>query len=451
MTPAPSGPTPPTLDPVVAHEALRDVPSPRRGGDPAEPHGPVVPVAAGADDDLGGGRLARRLHADLLRVARERPRTARTARAVARRPVTVLVLLAAALGLACGFWTPDADQARFRLAGEAMLGPGFLDVFADSWVQIGPLFLLSLGAASAGLRALGVAPSVAGALIAAAEAAGLVALLLLLVRRASGSRPALVAQWAVGGVVVAGGFLADVMLSDHPEELAVGLLLALAGLAGVRGRPGLAGLLVAAATGLKQWGPIGGGVLLAGRGPRRVLVALGVCAAGVAVLYGPFRLWGEMHTFDLQWPFPEDSLLDRLAGWAGASDWTLRVVQGAVAGLVGAAVAVRRHGSVLVVVICAISARLLLDPLRLTYYWAPLVAVLLVWMWTTDVPAVRRVRGAVTVLLPLAPLVPYVLPYGAWWLLGDVVTCGLPVACLVLEARRARALRHGDAVPVAPE
>lgn len=350
----------------------------------------------------------------------------------------MLVVAAGLLGLLCGVWTPDADQARFRLAGEAMLGAQFFDAFADSWIQIGPVFLVPLGLLSSLLALIGLPDRAAAGVIAGLEAAFLTWLLLLVVRQAAGNRPSLAARWVVGTTFVAGGFLADLMLSDHPEELAVGLLLAAAGLTATRGRPVVAALLVVLATGVKQWGPIGGGVLLRSRPWPRVVLAVGAFVVGVALVYGPFRLWGEMNTFDLQWPFPEDSLLARVADGTGLSHWTLRVVQGGLAGVVGVLVACRRHGSVLTVVICALSVRLFLDPLRLTYYWAPLVALLLVWVWTSEARGIRRWRWAVTAPMPIAPLVPYLVPVSVWSTLGDVVTIAIPLACLLVEARHAR-------------
>jgi hypothetical protein len=355
-----------------------------------------------------------------------------------RRPVPVLVVLAGFVGLVCGWRTPDADQARFRAAAELMLGPGFFDVFADPWIQVGPLFLLPLGALSLALGALGLPDAGVTGAVAGAEAAFLVWLVLLVVRRASREHAPLLAQWVVGGVVVLGGLLAEVMLSDHPEELAVGLLLALAGLSATRGQAVAAGLLVAAATGLKQWGPLGGGVLLRTGSVGAVLRAVTACGVGTVLLYLPFRLFGQMSTFELQWVVSEGSLVGRIAGGLDASGWTTRLVQGALAGVVGAGVAMRRHGSVLVVVICAISVRLLLDPLRLTYYWMPLVVLLLVWAWTTQVAVVRRWRVVATACAPVAPIVPYLLPQGLWWAAGDMVTVAIPVLCLLAESRRLR-------------
>ena len=246
-----------------------------------------------------------------------------------------------------------------------MLGPHFLDVFSDSWLQIGPVYLVLLGLGTALGTALHLPPAAIGVFAAAAHgvlAAGSRAPPHGSAAEATGA-PVRRAQWMVGLTLVVGGFLYNALVADHAEELILGLVLALAAVSAHRGRLVQAALLLALATGVKQWAPTTGGILLAGRRVRSSALAIAVFVVAVAVLYLPFKLWGDMQTFSIHWPFPEHTWLDRLPGLAGASDWMQRIVQGALAGVVGVVIAWRRHGSVLVAVIASIAVRLLLDPL----------------------------------------------------------------------------------------
>ncbi|WP_421733811.1 hypothetical protein [Cellulomonas sp.] len=381
-----------------------------------------------------GTRSQRELH----RLEEDNPRLARLLRAVWSRPTTVVVAFGLLIGVMGGASRMDGDQTIFRAAGLSMLGPHFLDVFANSWLQIGPLYLVLLGLGTAVGTVLHLPPAAIG--ICAAAAHGVLAawLACLAARRAAEATGAWVrlAQWVVGMTVVVGGSLFNAGAADHAEELLLGLVLALAAVSAGRGRLVWAAVLLALATGVKQWAPTAGGILLAGRRVRASALAITVFVGGVALLYLPFKLWGDMQTFSLQWPFPEHTWLDRLPGMAGASDWMQRIVQGALAGIAGVLIAWRRHGSVLVAVMGSIAVRLLLDPLRIQYYWTALVAVALVWLWSSQAPDVRRTRIWITVALSVYTFAP-ALPEGGWWHLETFTAIALPVFCLVAE-RRAR-------------
>lgn len=390
-----------------------------------------------------------RAQREVRRVEEENPRLARTLRALWVRPTTVVVVLGLVIGVLGGVGRPEGDQVLFRAAGLSMLGPHFLDVFSDAWLQVGPVYLVLLGLGTALGTVLHLPPAAIG--ICAAAAHGVLAawLACLAARRAAEATGAPVrrSQWAVGLTLVVGGFLYNALVADHAEELILGLVLALAAVSAGRGRLVHAAVLLALATGVKQWAPTTGGMLLAGRRVRASALAIAVFVVGVAVLYLPFKLWGDMQTFSIEWPFPDQTWLGRLPGMAGASDWMQRIVQGALAGLVGVAIAWRRYGSALVVVIGSIAVRLLLDPLRLSYYWTALVAVVLVWLWSSQAPDVRRARVALTLALVVLTLAPMV-PQGLWWHLETFAAIALPVFCLVAE-RRARPTDRAVPVPEA--
>jgi hypothetical protein len=387
---------------------------------------------------------------ELLQLDATNPALARALRWIWAHPMAVLLVMGLVIGILGGFGRPDGDQVRFRAAGLGMLGPGFLDVFADSWLQIGPVYLLLLGVFTGVARLLQLPDAAVGVGAAAAHGVLVAWLAVSAARRAAESTGAWVrrAQWVVGLSIVVGGFLYTSQTADHPEELIVGLLVVHAAVSAGRSRLIQAALLLVVATGVKQWAPTAGGILLAGRRLRASAIAIAVLVAGIALLYLPFKLWGDMNTFSLQWPFPKHTWLDRVPGLAGSSDWTQRIVQGVAAGLAGIAVAWRRHGSVLVAVIASVAVRLLLDPLRLSYYWVALAAAVLVWLWSSDAPTVSRTRTWLTVVLLALPFAPLV-GRGVWFHFETVLAIGLPVYCLLVErsARRAAVVAPGERQP----
>lgn len=373
------------------------------------------------------GRLGREL--DGLVVTH--PRLGAAVVATSRRPEAMTIALGVVTAVGFAAVVPGGDARLFRAAGAGMLGPRFFDVFAAADLQIGPVYLAALGVAAKALDMLGSA-QLTRTVLAGAQAALVLVLALRLVRRLAhrSGAPDLAARWAVGLLLAVGGFVAEATGNGHPEELMVGLLLAHAALWAADDRTGLAGLVLGLAGGIKQWAVLGGGALLQGRRRRGVLVAVGVTLVVLAVLYAPFFVFGTVHTYDFQWGFSSGSVLGRLEARWGLTDWAMRLVQGALAGLAGAWVALRRRHSPLVPVIVAITVRLLLDPLRLTYYSGPLVALVAAWAWTTSAPRVVRWRLPLTVLAPVTVVAPYLVPRDTAWLGGTVLLVLTLVAVL---------------------
>lgn len=359
-------------------------------------------------------------------------------RLVSQHPDAVTIVLAV---LTAGWFAavvPGGDAALFRGAGSGMVGRRFFDVFSVASLQIGPLYLAVLGALTKQLDLAG-SPAATRVTTGAAQAAAIVWCALRLTRRSArrNDTPDLGARWAVGLLLAGGGFVAEATGNGHPEEMLIGLLLAHAALWAAEGRGGVAGLILGLAGGLKQWAAFGVGVLLLSRRWRAIAAGVGVALLVVAVLYGPFFAFGTVHTYGFQWGFQQRSVLGRLGGAWGLSDWGMRLVQGAAAGLTCAWAAWRRPHAPLVPVALAIAVRLLLDPLRLTYYSGPLVAVLAAWAWTSQWPAVVRWRLAVTALAPLLVLAPYLLPADATWTVGTVLLVGTLVGVLAGEKPQA--------------
>lgn len=387
-----------------------------------------------ATDAAPGRPLETWVARETAHLATARPLLYRALWWIWRHPAAALLPLAVVVGGIAGFMRQDGDQVRFRAAGAAMLGPGVLDTFGNSWIQVGPVYLAALGAWERVGTLVGLPEGAIGTSSAALQSLLIGALALTVAGRAAalGSAPVRRTQWIVGTVVVLGGLLNQAMFADHPEELLLGLLVALAAVEVGRGHRGLAAVLLGLGAGVKTWTPICAGVLFHGRRARATAGALGSLAVILALMYGPFVLWGSVATFDLSWILPTGSWYQSLAPSAVTIGWGFRLMQAAVAGGAGALLALRRHGSVLAPAVVSLAARLLIDPIRLSYYWTALGAVLVVWLWTTPTPLVRRVRVVATLALPVLTLQP-VLPTGAWWNAGTVVCVAVLVVCVLAE------------------
>lgn len=387
-------------------------------------------------DALLGDRLEARVARETARLAATRPRLQRVLLWIWMHPAAVLLPLAVLVGGVAGFMRQDGDQVRFRAAGAAMLGPGVLDTFANSWIQVGPVYLAALGAWDRLGGLVGLPAGAIGTSSAALQSLLIGVLALVVAGRAAtlASAPVRRTQWIVGTVIVLGGLLNQAMYADHPEELLLGLVAALAAVEVGRGRRGLAALLLGLGAGVKTWTPVGAGVLVHGHRFRAAALSSACLAGIVALTWGPFFLWGTVSTFDISWILPTGSWYEALAPSALTIGWGFRLVQAGVAGAAGALVALRRHGSVMAPVVVALATRLLIDPIRLSYYWTALAAVLVVWLWTTPTALGRRVRLVVTLALPVLTLQP-VLPTGAWWDAGTVICVGVLALCVVAERR----------------
>lgn len=384
---------------------------------------------------IGGDRLdGRWLDREMAGLTARRPRVAATIRSVAHRPQHVLLPLAVVILGSLGAVIPGGDAQWFRRAGASMLGPHVLDVFAESGLQIGPLYLLMIGAATT-VTAWLPTPLMLFVL-SGGQAAAVTWLALVTARRAARHTgvSVLPAQWATGLALVLGGLLAESIGNGHPEEIVLGLLLGLAALSAAEGRGRAVGGLLGVAVAVKVWGVLGAPVALIGRRTRTVVVAGVVTVLLVVAAYAPFYLGGEFNTFEFTWGFGTDSLIARLVP-GGSADWTLRLVQGVVSVVVGTCLALRRTGSPLTVVLGVVGTRLLLDPLFLTYYPGPFVVVALLWLWTRREPALSSWRIPLTLVVPVGVLLPYLVPRVPGLVAAQVAVLLVACGAIVLDAR----------------
>jgi len=342
------------------------------------------------------------------------PAAARRLRWLMARPAVVLLPWAGLVAGLLGADNPGGDASWFREAGLSMLGPEVLDVFAAPGVQMGPVYLLFIGVLTTAVDAVGLPVLFT---VAAVQAIGIAWFALFTTRRWAvelGAAP-LRAQWGVVAPMAFGGLLAESIGNGHPEEIFLGLLFANIALMAQRGAGARVGALVGLATGIKLWGLLAAPVLLVGRAPRTIMWRVVAALAVALAFYLPFFLFGEVNTFSFRWG-NTSTPLSMLAHEWGLSDWGMRLIQGGAVAVVGSAVAWRRRGSGLAVVLTIIAVRLVLDPLLMTYYPGPFIAVALIWLWTwpTGVRQVWQVLASLAV--PLTIVLPYLThgPARAW-------------------------------------
>ena len=367
-------------------------------------------------------------------------RVAAAVRWLAVRPAVVLLPPAAISPGLFGAAVPDGDGSWFREAGLSMLGPGLLEVFSASGLQIGPLYLLLVGllAAAADLVGLPVLFTVA-----AVQSAGLAAYALHLSARWArelGADP-LRARWGVVAPLVLLGPLAESIGNGHPEELLLGLMLAHLVLLVRRGRATPAGVVLGLMVGLKLWGVLAAPLVLLAR-RRRVLV---VVAAWPVVLgagaYLPFALAGELNTFEFSWGARVAPFGVELQG-AFLEGWGFRVVQAAVVASLVALVAWRWPGTGLGAALTLVAVRVVLDPLLQMYYTIPFVALALVWVWTAPSAGGRWTLASWPLVL-CSMLGPYLLPTTPKLALTHAAMLAVAVAVVRADHRWVTARRPG--------
>ncbi len=256
----------------------------------------------------------------------------------------------------------EGDAHIFIWAGRTLLSGQWSHAFSHSIVQAGPLQLAlfgSLGRSSNAL-ALVVAPAIALLVVATVRAVGV-------------TNPVL--YGGAGLLAVATGLTRVGYAAGHPADAVLPLIWILAAADARRGHAYRAGLLIGLCAGLETWGILGVAVLAFA--PRRREAAIGTVVAGATALalFLPFMLGGHFAMLSLQWQVRPPAPMSLFVAAGTPFGWPLRLTQGLVA--VGAGVAVARllrdspHGlwAAPLAIVCA---RLLLDPLLLSYYLAGL-------------------------------------------------------------------------------
>jgi hypothetical protein len=278
------------------------------------------------------------------------------------------------------------DLLRFSAAGGWIVGGRLDQVYASSWMQAGPLELLAswvlfpfgdqhrreyVTAGLAGqiwLRLIVGAALVAGAM-----------LLVRYLRSVHDEAPSAPMELLAGLTAVLVAVPYQFWLGGHLAQTGIPLTWILGASLAVRGRSRTGGLVLGLSAAWEPWGVLAAGVLLAERRPGRLVQGGITFAAGALVGYLPFLATGHFAMFGLDWAILPNTLIGRLFPGTTEFGWPLRLLQGAAAGLAGAAVGYalgHRRDLIWLGPLAVLVVRLLLDPLLLSYYWGPfLIAV----------------------------------------------------------------------------
>jgi hypothetical protein len=284
-----------------------------------------------------------------------------------------LVPLGAAAAVAALGTRDPADLPFFADAARTLFSADWANTYYDPVLQAGPIFLALVGLAD-GLGG--------DALLAYAIQVGVTALVVFTVGRLLAGRPyRAVAQGIAGLGAVALGVSLDAYSYGHPAQVVVPLLWMLAGLDAREGRSIRAGGLVGLSAGFEAWGVLGAPVLLLAPATRGAVRGLAVQALVTIGLYLPFVLAGDFRMFELRWKVEGWTLVRFLIPEGSDFPWTLRLLQGAAALAIGAALALtlrRSPRALWVVPLGIVAVRILLDPALYSWYWLGLETVALV-------------------------------------------------------------------------
>lgn len=306
----------------------------------------------------------------------------------------LLPLAAAALAAALGTRDP-ADLPYFAHAARTLLSAHWADAFADPSLQVGPLQLLVVGV---GDRVGGMA------FLDYLLGLGLTALAVFTVGRLlRGRSQRALLQCAAGLALVALGITAEAFSYGHPAQVAIPLLWILAAIDARDGKTVRAGALLGLAAGFEVWGVLGAPVLLLAGSSRHLVRGFVAQVALTAVLFGPFIVFGEFRMFDYAWRVEGWTLVRVLVPAGSEFPWSLRLLQGACALVVGAALALtlrRTERALWAVPLGIVAVRVLLDPTLYSWYWLSLGTLALMAAAELASGLTRR-----TILRPAAPAV----------------------------------------------
>lgn len=372
------------------------------------------------------------------------PRIDRALQQAWRRPLAVLLPVAAVVSALGVEDVRPYDLSWFIDGGRVLTSSRALEVFADEGLQMGPLYLLLVGVVARVAELVGLPVM---ALVGAVVAVVVVWTADVVARRwaALGGASAPAARWSVGGALVVGGILPQVSASGHQEEVLLAVVLAAAAASAATGRLGRVGVLLGVGAGVKAWAVLGGPIVLHGRSWRAAALGALTAVAGASVLYGPFLLFGDVRTFDFSWGIAGGpSALAALGAGLGLDDWGLRCLQAGAAAIAGAFVALRRGGTALAVVVTVVAVRLLLEPIASVYYLAPLVLLTVLWSATSPARPGPVARLVILALVPCTVLHHYLVPTTVSRTIEALTCVAVLGAVLLLERRRVRA---ADASP----
>ncbi len=264
------------------------------------------------------------------------------------------------------------DTLSFIRASRTLFSAHALDVFADRFLQVGPVQLVFCWLLAGVADLLHVDYTVVFGPVIEVASVLTVVLTLRRLRSALARPPSPAIELAVGLVFVAWDLASSAYLYGHQAQVAIPLLWLLAAVEARAGRWQRAGVLVGLSAGIETWGVLGLPLLLAHLRPRDA-VRSGALASVISLAwYAPFALFGTFRTGDFRWRVTPVSVLARWVTPGTTIGWGLRIGQGAAALAVASLVAVvlrRRPHALWVVPLAALVVRLALDPVNFSYYW----------------------------------------------------------------------------------
>jgi hypothetical protein len=321
------------------------------------------------------------------------------------------------------------DATRFAAAGAAILSGDLSSVYADTWMQGGPLELLGSLAwlpLASQHPDIGTGFDFSGYPVLTDLTTGLALALCVLgcvtlARRGTGLRRSVWPALAALAAAAVTRLPAQTLLSGHLAQPMVALGWVGAAVLAFRGRAVAAALALGLCSAWEPWALLAVPVLLLDprldlrrvrHGPRGPLLARGAVVGVVFVVatvapYLPFAATGHFALFEHRWPFITDSIVGHLMHRGSSVTWPWRLAQGGFTIAAGTLVvqALRARRDVVWLAPFAIQvARLLLDPLQLSYYWIPLLVLSVVGVGMLPPTAGRRWVGIVVALLVLPQL-----------------------------------------------
>ena len=252
------------------------------------------------------------------------------------------------------------DGILFVRYGHELLSSHWDRAFSNPDIQAGPLQLLFFGSLAGKEETIAI---VLGAVT---------ALLVVAAARAAGVRNAALLG-GVGLMAVVTGLTRVGYATGHPADAMLPLIWVIAADQARRDHRWRAGLLIGLCAGVETWGILG--VAVFAFAPRLCDAAVSalVAVATALALFLPFVLGGHFEMLSLAWHVAPPSPMSFFVPEGTLFGWPLRFLQAAVAVSAGIAVArALRHSpyGIWVAPLAIVAARLLLDPLVLSYYLA---------------------------------------------------------------------------------
>jgi hypothetical protein len=293
-----------------------------------------------------------------------------------------------------------ADAGLFFAAGRRLLSSDGSSVFDDPSLQVGPVYLVVLGAGSVLGRLVGLSSDGGASLLAVWS----VVVALHVLERGGGPRP-LAARWGLAAHVLFGGAVSVALIAGHLEELLAVLAVAASAAVLQQGRPVLAGVIAATAVCTKLWTLLVLAALLCEPDPRARRRAVGTAVLVSAAVYLPFL--PAARTQELTWRVADPSVVSLLVPVGAPVTAVGRLVQLTLAALV---VVLLLRGScwdgrvVWTLPAAVVCARLGTDPHLLPYYWCAAAVPAALLVWGTRRPLLQAAAAAAACALGLLAL-----------------------------------------------